>query len=251
VEENMPYRLFIKRIALVSSAMLIIVFVLACATSTTPNLAPTKTQPTISPTSTKSAGTPKISSNPTALPTDILYSDDFTNPSGSWDIRHDTDAVTDYQNGEFVIFIGKTNTTLWSKPNHHLTNVSIEVDAREAAGPDDNLYGVICRYQDANNFYRFVVAGNGYAGITKRAKGVVTVLSGALLSHSSAVNWGLATNHLKAVCKGPQLSFYVNEQLVAQAQDEDFTGGDTGLLASSGKHPGVEIHFTKFLITQP
>jgi len=190
-------------------------------------------------------------SSPTPMPAGYLFIDDFTNPSSGWDVRHDSDAITDYQNGEFVIFVGKVETTLWSKPNHYLTNVSVEVDAREAAGPDDNLYGVICRYLDSNNFYRFVIAGNGYAGITKRANGVVTVLSGPSLTRSPAVNRGQASNHLKVICDGSQLSLFGNDQLVAQAQDGDFSGGDAGLLASTGKHAGVEIHFSHFTIKQP
>lgn len=198
-----------------------------------PNNSPAATYPVMTPT----AG--------------YLFSDYFTNPTSGWDVRHDSNAITDYQNGEFVIFVGKIETILWSKPNLHLTNVIIEVDTREAAGPDDNLYGIICRYQDSNNFYRLVIAGNGYAGITKRAKGVVTVLSGPLLTRSPAVNRGQASNHLKAVCDGSQLSLFVNEQLIAQAQDSDFTGGDVGLLASTGKHPGVEIHFSHFTVKQP
>ncbi len=194
---------------------------------------------------------PVTTAEAAALPQGQLFADDFNNPLSGWDVRHDTDAITDYQNGEFVIFVGKTNTTLWSIPNHYLTEVSVEVDAREVAGPDDNLFGVICRYQDANNFYRFVIAGNGYAGITKRVGGQVIVISGPLLTRSPAVIRGQASNHLHAICQGSQLRLYVNDQLVAQATDSDFQGGDVGLLASTGDHKGVEIHFTHFVVTQP
>ncbi len=184
-------------------------------------------------------------------PDGVLFSDDFTNPQSGWDVRRDKDAITDYQNGEFVIFIGKPDTTLWSKPNRSMTDVSVEVDARQASGPDDNLYGVICRYQDPDNFYRLVIAGNGYAGITKRAHGSVSVLSGPHLAISSAVNQGQASNHIKAVCQGGHLSLYVNGQLVAQATDGDFLNGRTGLLAASGKRPGIEIHFSNYSVKRP
>lgn len=193
--------------------------------------------------------TPPVSQ--TLLPADVLFSDNFSNPASGWDTRNEANAITDYRNGEFVIFVGNINTTLWSIPNHYLKDASIEVDAREAAGPDNNLFGLICRYQNANNFYRFVISGNGYAGITKRVNGVVKVLSGDLLSRSPAVNKGQATNHLKAVCNGSDLSFYVNEQLVSQVQDGDLADGDAGLLASTGVHPGVEIHFTNFVARKP
>ena len=186
-----------------------------------------------------------------AMPHGQLFADDFSNPSSGWDVRNNADAFIGYKNSEFVISVGKINTTLWSIPNHYLTDVSVEVDAREVAGPDDNLFGVICRYQDANNFYRFVIAGNGYAGITKRAGGKVTVISSPKLTRSPAVVRGQASNHIKAICQSNQLSLLVNNQLVAQAIDSDFQGGDVGLLASAGNHPGVEIHFTHFVVLQP
>lgn len=187
----------------------------------------------------------------TPTPSGQLFADDFTNTLSGWDVRRDADAITDYQNGEFIIMVGRIDTTLWSKPNHYFTDAAVEVDAREAAGPDDNLYGVICRYTDSNNFYRLVIAGNGFAGITKRTNGVVKVISAPALTRSPAVNRGQASNHLKAVCQGSQLTLYVNGQLVAQATDDELSGGDVGLLASAGKHPGVEIRFSNFVVSQP
>ncbi|MFV2044219.1 MAG: hypothetical protein ACC700_13430 [Anaerolineales bacterium] len=186
-----------------------------------------------------------------ALPPGVLYKDDFSNPLSGWDVRNDPDAITDYRNGAFVIYVGKVDTTLWSKANRNMMDLIIDVDARQVGGPDDNLFGLICRYRDADNFYRFVIGGNGYAGITKRSNGDVTVLSGPLLTRSDAVNRGQATNHIRAICQRDQLTLYVNDQLVAQAADSDFPSGDIGLMASASKHPGVEIHFSEFSVSSP
>lgn len=108
----------------------------------------------------------------------------------------------------------------------------------------------------------FYLTGDGrlcaYAMITKDGKvalGVpvtdIEVISGPVLTRSPAVIRGQESNHLKAICQGNQLSLYVNDQLVAQAADSDFQGGDVGLLTSTGDHAGVEIHFTHFVVTQP
>lgn len=197
--------------------------------------------------------TPVLPSQATAaaLPPGVLFADDFSNPVSGWDVRNEADAITDYRDGEFVIFVGKINTTLWSTANRSMTDLSVDVNARQVAGTDDNLFGIICRYQDAQNFYRFVIGGNGFAGITKRANGQVSVLSGQALTRSDAVNRGLATNHLRAVCNGDQLTLYVNDQLVSQVTDDEFPSGEFGLLASSGNVPGTEIHFDDSLVTQP
>ncbi len=186
-----------------------------------------------------------------ALPPGVIFADDFSNPLSGWDTRREPDAITDYHNGKFVIFVGKTDTAIWSVANRRMNDVVIEVTTNQAGGPDDNLYGVVCRYQDKDNFYRFVVSGRGYAGITKRVNGSVVVLSGPKIQKSEFVNLGQSENLIRAICFGSQLSLYVNDQLAAEVVDADFPDGDIGLIASSGKHPGVEIHFTDFVVKEP
>ncbi len=180
----------------------------------------------------------------------VLLADDFSNVMSGWNIRNEPTAVTDYRDGQFVIIVNKPDTTLWSRPIGVFTDVDIAVDALQTAGPFKNLYGVICRYQDADNFYRFVIGSDGYVGITKRVGGQVTVISGPVLTLSTAVNMGFAANHLEAICKGSNLTLLVNGQIVAQATDDQFASGEIGLLASS-KDSGSEIHFDNFIAKTP
>jgi hypothetical protein len=42
----------------------------------------------------------------------------------------------------------------------------------------------------------------------------------------------------------------VNNQLIAQAVDEDFDSGKVGLIAGSFKSPGVAILFDNFVVSQ-
>jgi hypothetical protein len=183
--------------------------------------------------------------------TGIIFQDDFSNVMSGWEIRNESTAVTDYISGEFVIQVNKPDTSLWSKPHGAFENIHIAVDALQTAGPAKNLFGLICRYQDSDNFYRFVIGGDGFAGITKRSGGEVTVISSALLTISEAVNQGFAANHIEAICSGPNLALWVNGQQVAEAVDEDFVSGEIGLIASSGAEAGIEIHFDNFVVTEP
>lgn len=118
---------------------------------------------------------------------------------------------------------------------------------------------VLLLTKPSNMFY---LTGDGllcaFAMITKDGKVVlgvpvtdIEVIFGPVLTRSPAVIRGQESNHLKAICHCNQLSLYVNDQLVAQAADSDFQGGNVGLLASTGDHAGVEIHFTHFVVTQP
>ncbi len=181
----------------------------------------------------------------------IIFQDDFSNVMSGWEIRNESSAVTDYINGEFVIKVNKPDTSLWSKAHGAFENVRIAVDVLQTAGPVKNLFGIICRYQDSDNFYRFVIGADGFAGITKRSNGQVTVISDALLTVSAAVNQGFAANHIEATCAGSRLVLWVNGQQVAEAMDEDFASGEIGLLASSGTQAGIEIHFDNFVVSEP
>lgn len=193
----------------------------------------------------------------TEIPTDgtqvigIIFQDDFSDVMSGWEIRNESTAVTDYVNGEFVIKVNIPDTSLWSKPHGAFENVHIAVDALQTAGPVKNLFGIICRYQDGDNFYRFVIGADGFAGITKRSNGDVTVISAALLTVSAAVNQGFAANHIEAICDGSRLVLWVNGQQVAEAVDADFASGEIGLLASSGSVAGIEIHFDNFVVSEP
>jgi hypothetical protein len=186
----------------------------------------------------------------TAMP-GLLLTDDFSNLMSGWEIRNESSAVTDYRDGVFVIVVNKPDTSLWSKPIGVFTDVDISVDALQVAGASKNLFGIICRYQDPDNFYRLVIGADGFAGITKRSNGEVTVISGALLTVSNAVNQGLAANHIEAICQGSHLTLLVNGETVAEATDDQFASGEIGLIASSGKGIGVEVHFDNFVVREP
>ncbi len=181
----------------------------------------------------------------------VLLADDFSDVMSGWEIRNEPAAVTDYRDGQFVIIVNKPDTSLWSKPIGVFTDVDIAVDALQTAGPFKNLFGIICRYQDAGNFYRFIIGSDGFAGITKRSNGEVTVMSGTVLAVSDAVNQGFAANHIEAICQGSHLALWVNGVLVAEATDDQFASGEIGLIASSAKNIGIEIHFDNFVVKAP
>jgi hypothetical protein len=124
--------------------------------------------------------------------------------------------------------------------------VGIDVDATKAGGPDKNEFGVICRYQDANNYYRFMISSDGYAVITRIKDGQRSYLSADKMQPSDAIHQGAATNHIRADCAGTTLTLEINQQKVASATDTSFSSGDVGLVAGTYETPGVNILFDNF-----
>jgi hypothetical protein len=186
-----------------------------------------------------------------APPGAILFQDDFSRPGSGWDRHADTTNVTDYQAGGYRIRVGEAHEVLWSNPGLRFADARIEVDATEIGGPEDNSFGIICRYQDGKDFYFFLISSDGYAGIGKVVKGLQTLVSGATLAKSSAVHLGQTTNHIRGDCVGDQLTLYVNTVRVALARDASLRQGDTGLLVGTYDNPGADILFRNFVVISP
>ncbi len=182
----------------------------------------------------------------------ILYQDDFSRPESGWDRYHDDVYRADYEQGTYHVRLFAADTEVWARPHLDFTDVRIEVIATKVAGPDDNLYGVICRYQDADNFYFFVISSDGYAGIGVHKNGEGILLSEDTMQPAAVIQTGNASNLIRAVCDGGRLRLRVNGVLVTSAEEtENWLEGDVGLIAGTFGEPEVEIEFDNFSVTKP
>jgi hypothetical protein len=86
------------------------------------------------------------------------FIDDFGQPDSGWDRREDDGSITDYEGGFYRIYIDKPSLFYWSNPNLEFTDVSLEVEASKSSGPDNNFFGLLCRYQDQYNFYMLAIS---------------------------------------------------------------------------------------------
>jgi hypothetical protein len=181
----------------------------------------------------------------------ILFKDDFSDPNSGWMQGEDKFGKTEYTNGGFRIFVNSDVTGKISIPRLLFTDVIIEVDATKAAGPDDNDYGVICRYQDENNFYFFEISSDGYYSIGKYKDDQLQLIGMDKMQTSDLIRQGEATNRIRASCIGSSLSLFVNGHLLVEVEDGDYSAGDVGLIAGSFETPGVDILFDNFKVYKP
>ena len=181
----------------------------------------------------------------------VLFQDDFSEPSSGWDQVRSDDGITDYENGIYRILVLGEDMDIWANPNLNFTDVRIEVDTQKAGGPDNNDFGVICRYKDVENYYFMIISSDGYYGIGKKINGEYDIIGTESLPPSEEINQGKATNHIRADCVGSTLSLYVNGKLIATQEDSDFTSGDVGLIAGTYDTIGTDIHFDNFKVLKP
>jgi len=181
----------------------------------------------------------------------LLFQDSFSDPSSGWDRVRQAEGLTDYDNGAYRIYINNTHADYWANPGLTFTDVNLEVEAKKIGGPDNNNYGLLCRYQDRHNFYFLIVSSDGYYGIGKVENGTQRLIQPDQMHPSWAIRKGPGPNHLRVVCAGSRLALWVNGELVAETQDSTFAAGDIGLIAGSFEESGVDVVFDQLVVRVP
>jgi hypothetical protein len=187
----------------------------------------------------------------------ILFLDDF---SGSqmcgWAEYSQSGAAAAVEEGVLRLTTSQPGPFWWTNPGRNFDNVIITVQARQASGPDNNAFGVICRYQSPENFYVFLISGDGYYAIGKYQSGTdqITYLTGDGQYHyifSDAINQGVATNQMRVSCVNNELSLTVNGIPLPAVTDPTFVTGDIGLGVSAFEVGTAVIEFDNIQVIAP
>ncbi len=179
-----------------------------------------------------------------------LLEDDFSDPGSGWEVGDYTGGSVGYRDGiYFVTAAGETH--MWGLASRSFDDVVIEVDATQISAPanDNNAYGVMCRLQSDDDGYLLLVTGDGFYAIYKIVDENLEPLVD--WTASDAVRQGNSTNHIRAVCDGPDLSLSANGQLLAAASDSRYYEGDIALSAWSFEEESTEIHFDNLVVAAP
>jgi hypothetical protein len=179
----------------------------------------------------------------------VLFSDDFSNENGVWDIFSNGDGSVSYENGWLHI----VNTTPAPLPtitraHRYFTDFVLEVETKLVAGTDDNWHNIACRYQDDGNYYGLDISADGYYSIYRRVNGDITDLVEP--TQSPYINLGMgAVNLVRIECVGNSLSLSVNGHLLGQATDTTYSGGDIALGASAMTDDFTEVAFDNIVVS--
>lgn len=162
----------------------------------------------------------------------------------------------------------------------------VEVSVAQVAGPldlDAPGFGILFRHRDNDNFYAFMISGDGYYQVLRRLDGVDEELSD--WAPTDAILQGEAINTVRVIGQGDQFRFLVNDiqvplcttvwnplvpgecQVPAQTpggeptwspdsvtpvlQDNHFEQGRIGLGARSFSQAGIRVQFDNLLVCGP
>lgn len=171
-----------------------------------------------------------------------LYDDESL--SGSATITNGVLQISSSNQGEFW----------WTNPQIDSTDMIVAVTSRQVAGPDDNAYGVLCRYQNENNYYVFLISGDGYYAIGKFQTGLneIQYLSGqGEYQFSEVIRQGNVENDIQVECVGNELTFVVNGVRLETVIDDSFPSGNIGMGVTTFQEGGAVVQFDNVEVYEP
>lgn len=174
-----------------------------------------------------------------------LFADDFSDTSSGWDNETWESGSTLYAGGEYRIEVIPDGLIVWSNAGRNFSDVVISVEARVIAPVGDGGLGVICRYQDYENFYSMEVYENGFYAIYKQQDAETIELSAGLHNEGLVSS---STSEVRAACVGDTLTLAVDGIVLAEAQDTAFTRGDIGLAGITFNVGGIIVGFDNLLV---
>lgn len=185
----------------------------------------------------------------------VLFEDDFSGDRNcGWVLYNRGGAVVAIEEGVLRFSTSQPGQIWWTNPERSFDDAIITVEARQVSGPNNNAYGVICRYQNEANFYLFLISGDGYYAIGKYQTGsdqIQYLTENGQYVYSEAINQGISTNRIRAACVGNQLSLTVNGIPLLTVTDPTFVTGDLGLGVSTLESGTAVVQFDNVRVIAP
>jgi hypothetical protein len=134
-------------------------------------------------------------------------------------------------------------------------DVKIEMVA-DNRGDNDNNISLFCRYSETEGWYEFNIANSGlYQILYGKWDSGKTHASYSVVADggSTKIKQGKATNKYTAICKGNNLSLYINDIKTKSIDDNRFVlrKGNVGFGVSSFNLLPVKVEVDSFTISQP
>ena len=152
-----------------------------------------------------------------AEPGDLLYVASFDGETEDWELYPGNQVSVQVADNALRIAITIDDKGQSSTASPYFGDFDITVQARpllgDFAGANNNAYGLIFRKRDENNFYLFLISGDGYYRIQRVLNGSDKYMSG--WAPSDSINQGTdVINTLRVTGYQDRFQFFVNGDLL-------------------------------------
>ncbi len=172
---------------------------------------------------------------------------------GTWTSGEDVGAVGKVVDSAYELSVEESGSIFWVTAGRSFDDGQYTVEATPLEGAVDNGYGMLFRADNEDNsFYIFKVSSDGFVFIGRcldSCRDQRVIVDQDWFS-SAAVRQGFnVTNTLRAVASGQDMIFYINDQEVGRASNDELRKGDIGLVAETFTPGGLRVAFDNFLVT--
>lgn len=183
----------------------------------------------------------------------LLLQEDFTQPDPGWQPYSGEFGVVETSKGILRLVAAPAkaglHTTIWAiNRTISARDAVIEVEVVRQQGKDA-AYGLICRFEDRNNFYEFDISTSGTYGIGATIAGEPKWLGESDAGPNSSILLGKAVNRIRAECVGDRLTLYVNGRRLLVVTDRSVESGRAGVIVNNNSPDSpAELLFDNYLV---
>lgn len=183
-----------------------------------------------------------------------VFSDDFSSAASGWVDTQVADhnargiALYDGSGGYQMTPVNDDTFGIMPAPKQAAGgDVRVEAALFLYTGVGQGTAGLVCRHQDNDNFYAFLVTGGHRAAILKVSNGQSTPLASARFEGAMP---NIADLRIGARCDGASLQLLIDGEVAAEATDATLAAGRTGLIVMGEKMAGTSAVFDDFALFQ-
>ena len=175
----------------------------------------------------------------------LIYTEDFSQPKYTWfegDANGDPNYNLKLASGGYYFTIGGRGTWItYQMEGDFPVQCRAMLQAALVNGSPNDVFALLVRYQDDNNYLGLVVNGAGIYDFLRCVDGETTSLAGP--AYSSELRTGSGSNQLEIICRGERFQFLVNDHYLGEITDNSFP---QGLVTFAASRLGTDILKVRF-----
>lgn len=177
----------------------------------------------------------------------IVYEENFYKNKSNWEANYDKS--NSEVNGDKQLTLSVTSDRMTSRFNYipleQNSDYSIESILQKKYGKDNKGYGLLFGFKDWDNYYQFLISGNGMFMISREFEGIKVNI--AKWTSSAYINKGNERNLLKVIKLNDTFIFSINGKVVKRDKSSSLRGNNFGMLAGKGNFVLENITIKEFV----
>ena len=182
------------------------------------------------------------------------FADNFSSNQFDWaDVDDDTRAWA-FQDGHYQMHLKTSDYIAWAYLPVDFAPLGVAFDAALPAGFDQGAYGVLCYYQDQDNYHYVAVdVINQEYAIGKYVNNEDMMLMDDWWKPTQHLQDSPnAVNHVQVICLSNKIALYINGQLETEVSIDPATPGTTAIYAETWEDmpaDGLKVQFDNLTAT--